>query len=107
MGRVRPPEAGDGNISLRRANDIFVGRKKDLAVLAEWFAAGERVVTVTGGAGIGKTRLAFAVSRQLRSRFADGVWVAELAPLSDECDPQAPANAIATAIMARRSREVR
>jgi hypothetical protein len=32
--------------------------------------------------------------------------VEELAPLSDECDPQAPANAIATAIMATRGVEL-
>src|SRR6516162_9164267 len=42
-----------------------------------------RFVTLTGTGGIGKTRLALEVARQLRPQFADGVWIAELASLSD------------------------
>jgi predicted ATPase/DNA-binding winged helix-turn-helix (wHTH) protein len=42
-----------------------------------------RIVTVVGPAGIGKTRLAQAVAHQLRARFADGVYLIELAPLAD------------------------
>jgi len=60
----------------------LIGRDDDLLGLLD-FATNHRLVTLTGAGGIGKTRLALAVSRQLRSRFADGVWVAELAPLSD------------------------
>jgi predicted ATPase/DNA-binding winged helix-turn-helix (wHTH) protein len=44
--------------------------------------AEHRFVTLTGAGGIGKTRLALEVARQLLPRFADGVWIAELAPLS-------------------------
>ncbi|HEX4614807.1 MAG TPA: winged helix-turn-helix domain-containing protein, partial [Stellaceae bacterium] len=42
-----------------------------------------RFVTLTGPGGIGKTRLALEVACHLLPRFADGVWIAELAPLSD------------------------
>jgi hypothetical protein len=38
-----------------------------------------RLVTVTGSGGSGKTRLASEVAGQVAGRFADGVWLAELA----------------------------
>lgn len=41
------------------------------------------MVTLVGAGGIGKTRLVLEVARRLLPKFADGVWVAELAPLSD------------------------
>ncbi len=42
-----------------------------------------RLVTLTGAGGVGKTRLAIEVARHLQPRFRDGVWVAQLGPLSD------------------------
>ena len=42
-----------------------------------------RLVTVTGPGGVGKTRLADEVLRQVAGRFADGVWVAELAAVAE------------------------
>jgi predicted ATPase len=42
-----------------------------------------RLVTVTGPGGVGKTRLADEVLRQVAGRFADGVWVAELASVAE------------------------
>jgi predicted ATPase/DNA-binding winged helix-turn-helix (wHTH) protein len=68
--------------NLREEVSDLIGRGDDLRALVS-FAAEHRLVTLTGPGGIGKTRLALAASRQLRPKFADGVWVAELAPLSD------------------------
>jgi DNA-binding winged helix-turn-helix (wHTH) protein len=57
--------------------------------------ADHRFVTLTGTGGIGKTRLALEVARQLLRQFADGVSIAELAPLSD---PQLVPVAVAAAL---------
>src|SRR5262249_19209775 len=45
--------------------------------------ADHRSVTLTGTGGIGKTRLALEVARHLLPQFAEGVWFAELAALSN------------------------
>src|SRR3989440_10836109 len=42
-----------------------------------------RLLTLTGTAGVGKTRLALEVARDLVHDFADGVHVVSLAPISD------------------------
>ena len=42
-----------------------------------------RMVTVTGPGGMGKTRLAGEVAQRVADRFADGVWLAELAGVGD------------------------
>ena len=60
----------------------LIGRDAELAEVLD-LSTSHRLVTLTGAGGIGKTRLGFAVARQQLSRFADGVWAAELAPLSD------------------------
>src|SRR5205807_2482800 len=60
----------------------LIGRAAALAEVTELLGV-HRLVTLIGAAGIGKTRLALEVARELGPSFADGVWVAELAPLSD------------------------
>src|SRR6266699_4111926 len=45
--------------------------------------ASRRLVTLTGAGGIGKTRLGLEVARRLLPKFVDGVWLIELAPVSD------------------------
>jgi predicted ATPase/DNA-binding winged helix-turn-helix (wHTH) protein len=60
----------------------LIGRESELSeVLALTMA--HRLVTLIGVGGIGKTRLAVEAARQLLPTFADGVWVVELASLSD------------------------
>jgi predicted ATPase/class 3 adenylate cyclase/DNA-binding CsgD family transcriptional regulator len=60
----------------------FVGRSVELDEVAELLAR-YRLVTVTGPGGMGKTRLAGEVARRVADRFADGVWLAELAGVAD------------------------
>jgi predicted ATPase/DNA-binding SARP family transcriptional activator/DNA-binding CsgD family transcriptional regulator/transcriptional regulator with XRE-family HTH domain len=75
----------------------FVGRAgavRQVAVLLDQY----RLVTVTGPGGVGKTRLAGVVASEVAGRFADGVWLAELAAVRDP--EQAPA-VIATAVGVR------
>ena len=60
----------------------FIGRAEPLREVAG-LLSDHRLVTVTGPGGAGKTRLAAQVARQVASRFADGVWLAELAPVAD------------------------
>ena len=60
----------------------FVGRGRPVREVAGLLEQ-RRLVTVTGPGGTGKTRLAVEVARQVAGRFADGVWLAELAPVRD------------------------
>src|SRR5439155_17524118 len=60
----------------------FVGRAQAIAEIAAQLAE-YRLVTLTGPGGAGKTRLAGEVARRVAGRFADGVWLAELAAIRD------------------------
>ena len=72
----------------------FVGREREMAEVEKLLVEG-RLLTLTGPGGSGKTRLALAVASGLSGRFEDGVWIAELAPLSDpDLVPQAFASVV-------------
>jgi predicted ATPase len=60
----------------------FIGRDGPLREIAGLLEQ-HRLVTVTGPGGAGKTRLAGEVARAVAGRFADGAWLAELAPVRD------------------------
>ena len=60
----------------------LIGRAAELAEVTQLLGI-HRLVTLIGAGGIGKTRLGLEVARQLLPGHADGVSVAELAPLSD------------------------
>lgn len=60
----------------------FVGRDTELRDVLSLLAAA-RVVTVTGAAGIGKTRLAARAAARAAPGYPDGVCLAELSALSD------------------------
>jgi predicted ATPase/class 3 adenylate cyclase/DNA-binding CsgD family transcriptional regulator len=60
----------------------FVGRGPQLSEVGK-LLAGNRLVTLTGAGGVGKTRLAIEAADQLASDYADGVWYVDLAPITD------------------------
>ena len=71
-----------GNHNLPNAHSSFVGRQREL-VEAKRALAMTRAITLTGTGGCGKTRLALEMARDLVGAYPDGVWLTELAPLSD------------------------
>ena len=60
----------------------FIGREEEVAAVRELVVA-ERLVTLTGTGGAGKTRLALQVAADLVDHFADGVWLVEFGPVAD------------------------
>ncbi len=76
-------EAGQAaqGTSVPRPPTSFVGRDDDLAGLLKRLAA-ERLVTLTGPGGVGKTRLA----AEAAARLAGPAWFAELAPVTDPAE---------------------
>ncbi len=72
------------NGNLPATAPTLFGRDADIVALAKQVAA-HRIVTVVGSGGLGKTRLAQAAAHLLRDAqtYADGVWLVELAPVSD------------------------
>lgn len=60
----------------------FIGRRQDRAEVRQ-LVAEARLVTLTGMGGVGKTRLALRVAREVQRSMPDGVWFVPLAELSD------------------------
>ncbi len=60
----------------------FIGREPELREVHELLRH-SRLVTLVGTGGIGKTRLGLEAARATLEEFPDGVWIAELAPLTD------------------------
>jgi predicted ATPase/transcriptional regulator with XRE-family HTH domain len=84
------PEASSPLNNLPLALTSFIGRERELAEVKRLLTStqsmtGERVglLTLTGPGGTGKTRLALQAAAGLLSWFPDGVWLTELAPLTD------------------------
>jgi hypothetical protein len=68
------------NLPLRLST--FIGRERELAQLKSLLWS-SRLLTLTGFGGCGKTRLALKAAEHLLDAFSDGVWLVELAPVSD------------------------
>ena len=68
------------NLPAQRSS--FIGRDVQIAAVRQLLDS-HRLVTLTGIGGTGKTRLALQVAARELPRFADGVFFADLAPLSD------------------------
>ncbi|MGY0021769.1 ATP-binding protein [Streptomyces sp. cg35] len=70
-----------GNLPV--ATTSFVGRDSELDVIGAALRE-HRLVTLTGGGGVGKSRLALHLADQLRGAYADGVWWVDLSNLYDD-----------------------
>ena len=66
----------------------FIGRERECLEVKRLLAM-TRLLTLTGVGGCGKTRLGLEVGRDLVGAYPDGVWLVDLAPLS-EADLIAP-----------------
>jgi non-specific serine/threonine protein kinase len=92
---VPAPAAGSAATSnLPLPLTSFIGRAHDLAEVSALLTR-TRLLTLTGTGGVGKTCLALEAGRTLLPQFPDGVWLVELAPLTDPVlVPQAVAAAL-------------
>jgi hypothetical protein len=61
----------------------FVGREPEILEVKRQLAM-TRLLTLTGAAASGRTRLALEVAQDLVGAYPGGVWLVELAPLSEE-----------------------
>lgn len=65
--------------SLEREPDPFIGRRTELDALADHVKSGARLITLSGPAGVGKSRLARRFVRRVTEPFTEGgTWVCEV-----------------------------
>jgi predicted ATPase/DNA-binding SARP family transcriptional activator/DNA-binding CsgD family transcriptional regulator len=85
------PDGGKHNLPAPRTS--LVGREREMVKVKRELAM-TRLLTLTGAGGSGKTRLALEVARDLVGAYPDGVWLVELAGLTERTlVPQAVAGA--------------
>lgn len=96
-----PPHDVRHNLPLEVTS--FVGRERELAQAWHLLPA-TRLLTLTGAGGCGKTRLALRVAAELVGAYPDGVWLVELAALTDSAlVPRAVASVLGIPVIPRRS----
>lgn len=82
---VRTVEEGAlNNLPLQLTS--FVGREREMAEIKNFLDQNNgnaRLVTLTGSGGCGKTRLSLETARRLINSYEDGIWLIELAPISN------------------------
>ena len=83
--RLISNHASHKSTNLRAELTSFVGRDAELRQVAELLGA-YRLITLTGPGGAGKTRLAVEAARAELPATPDGVWLVELAPVTDPAD---------------------
>lgn len=86
---LKTSDSTPGN--LRKPTTRLIGRESELTDVVSALKA-NRLVTLTGVGGVGKTRLAIEVAARSSPDFPDGVWVIELAAVTD---PTAVPDAVA------------
>ncbi|MFF7651415.1 BTAD domain-containing putative transcriptional regulator [Streptomyces sp. NPDC007983] len=77
--------------------DAFVGRRADLGTITAAVRR-NRLVTVVGPGGVGKTRIALQAADSLREEFPDGICLVELASLPAGAGPDRLIAAFAEAL---------
>ncbi|MGH3026464.1 MAG: BTAD domain-containing putative transcriptional regulator, partial [Gaiellaceae bacterium] len=96
-GEIEQPvrqATGPRRSNLKAGFTSFVGRDDDVARIAKLLDE-SRLVTLVGPGGAGKTRLASVAASTLIDSIPDGVWLAELAPVTD---PDGVASAVLDAL---------
>jgi predicted ATPase/DNA-binding CsgD family transcriptional regulator len=89
---LRMSDARRGNLPAPATT--LVGRERELVEILDLVRA-NRLVTLTGVGGVGKTRLALEAGAALAGQFPDGVWLVELAPVGESASvPDAVATAL-------------
>ncbi len=92
----KPDEAAAG----KRADNLpaelssFVGRETELAALKDLLVR-ERLLTLVGVGGVGKTRVALRLASDGLANYPDGVWLVELASIAE---PSLVAKAVASVL---------
>jgi predicted ATPase/DNA-binding SARP family transcriptional activator/DNA-binding CsgD family transcriptional regulator len=76
------PATGEADHNLPVFTTSFVDREREVLEVKRELAM-TRLLTLTGPGGSGKTRLALEVAHDLVGAYPDGVWLVELAPLSE------------------------
>src|SRR5881394_1785623 len=89
---LRPAVALAHNLPL--AATRMIGREEAVATLVSRLSR-QRLVTVVGPGGIGKTTVALAVAERMIADYEHGVWLVDLAPLGD---PRLVPSAVATVL---------
>jgi predicted ATPase/DNA-binding XRE family transcriptional regulator len=91
---VRPDAQTTPRNNLPQQLTSFVGRKREIAEILTLLRE-HRVVTVVGTGGVGKTRVAVQLGSDSLDGSPDGVWLVDLASLTDQ---NLVANAVLTAM---------
>jgi predicted ATPase/class 3 adenylate cyclase len=86
VSAITPPT----NLSSQRTS--FIGRHAEINQIKSLLAE-HSLVTLTGSGGVGKTRISIQLGWDLLDEYPDGVWLVELAPVSDPAQvPKTVAN---------------
>lgn len=105
---IRQSDSEPSSLTSRLTNlpiplSSFVGRSRELAAI-KGLVTKQRLVTLTGAGGSGKTRLAVHAATDLIDSFKDGVWWVDLAPLRNaSLVPSAVANTLGLSAQADQS----
>ena len=91
---LQPPRKTRHNLPASATS--FVGRQEEIAAVCALFSKeDQRLVTIIGPGGMGKTRLALEIGTQMLAEYLDGLFFVDL---SSVADPEEIAGAIATAM---------